>query len=270
MMRILALISALLMVTIGTASAKELPAGPIQNQLRMDLTATSLVAARTAGGSDVFGDDKNQTAAFDDESTYGRKSATKALLLSALLPGAGQYYCGSRRTARYFFAGEALSWLGYFAFRTYGSWKEDDYLNFARERAGAELRDKPDWFVDVVGYYDNTDQYNEFGRAIDRGRPYLDESLANQWYWNSVVDKVAFRRLKNRSRESYRRADFMIGAMILGRIVSAIHAVRLAGKTGKRLDDLVDAGDTGKYDYRIEVDPFSDRTQLGLSFIRRF
>ena len=269
MMRTLVVTFVLLMAVSAGAGAINLPTEPIQDRLRTELTTGSFASTRSVAGSNLFGDDYDRAAAFNEESGFGRKSSTKALLLSALLPGAGQYYCGSRLTARYFFAGEAVSWLGFFAFRTYGSWKKDDYVNFAHQRAGIELSDRSDWFVDMVGYYDNTDLYNESGRAIERSRPYMDESPSNQWYWDSASDKYAFRHLKNRSREAYRRANFMIGAMILGRVVSAIHAVRLAGKTGKRLDDLVGVDDS-KYDYRVEIDPLSDRVQVGLTLLRRF
>jgi hypothetical protein len=200
----------------------------------------------------------------------GRKSSFQAALYSALIPGMGQYYCGYRKTARYFWAAEAASWLGFVAFRTYGGWKKDDYIQFGLEKGGVQLEDKPDWFVDYVSYYDNIDQYNQYGRAIDRGRPYLAKSSENYWYWNSTSDKSAFREIKNRSREAYRRSDFMIGAMILNRMVSAIHAIRIAGRTGKRIDDLADLDKPAKIDYRVEVNPFSDHIQLGVTLFRRF
>ena len=220
----------------------------------------------TLGGVYDTGKDKEASQVVD----HGRRSSVKAALYSVLLPGMGQYYCGQRKTARYFWAAEAASWLGLIAFRTYGGWKEDDYIQFGRDKADVQLEGKPDWFVDYVSFYDNIDQYNQFGRAIDRERPYLENISANYWFWDSRSDKNTFRELKNRSREAYRRSDFMIGAMILNRMVSAIHAVRIAGRTGKRLDDLVDLDDPGKLDYRVEVNPFSDHIQLGVTLFTRF
>ena len=52
-----------------------------------------------------------------------RPSILKAAALSALLPGLGEYYLGHRTKAKYFFGAEALTWVGFFAFRTYGGWK---------------------------------------------------------------------------------------------------------------------------------------------------
>lgn len=206
----------------------------------------------------------------DGNESAGRKSATKAMALSLLVPGMGQYYTGNGRTARYYWAIEGLSWLAFIGFRTYGGWKEDDYIRFAAEHAGADLSGKPDWFVDMVGYYDDLHQYNELGRAIARERPYLAPTAANNWQWQSVYDKLSFRQIKNRSREAYRRADFMVGVMLINRLVSAIHAIHQARQTGKRLDDLVEADDGGSLQYRVEADPFSDGVQLGLTLFKRF
>jgi len=249
--------------------AVELRPEPIQTQLRSSLAASSSIGV---GGTMTLGGvyDTRKSPEASEQDGYGRKSAFKAAFFSALLPGMGQYYCGHRKTARYFWAAEAASWLGLVAYRTYGGWKEDDYIRFGREKAGVRLENKPDWFVDYVSYYDNIDQYNQFGRAIDRERPYLENTSENYWFWKSTSDKNAFRDLKNRSREAYRRSDFMIGAMIVNRMVSAIHAVRIAGRTGKRLDDLVDLDHPAKLDYRVEVNPFSDHIQLGVTLFTRF
>lgn len=256
-----------LMLASGAVRAVELKPEPIQSQMRASLAVASLTPGPQvlAGVYDVDKDEKES-----EDPAYGRKSGAQAALYSILLPGAGQYYCGQRKTARYFFAAEAASWLGYIAFRTYGGWKKDDYIQYGLEHAGAQLEDKDDEFIDYVSFYDNIDQYNEYGRAIDRDRPYFAKTAAHYWSWDSDDKKNAFRDLKNRSREAYRRSDFMIGAMILNRIVSAIHAVRIAGKTGKRLDDLASLDNPSRIDYKVEVNPFSDHIQLGLTLHTRF
>lgn len=238
----------------------------VQGMMQDELRSHGYFANSRDDGGYTFG--AGSDADSDGDGT-GRKSATKAMALSLLVPGMGQYYTGNVRTARYYWAIEGLSWLAWIGFRTYGDWKEDDYIRYAVEHAGADLDGKPDWFVDMVGYYDDLDQYNELGRAIARERPYLAPNPGNDWQWQSVNDKFSFRQIKNRSREAYRRADFTLGVMLISRLVSAIHAVHLARQTGKRLDDLVDANDGG-LQYRVEADPFSDGVQLGLTLFKRF
>lgn len=260
-----ALFLSLMTATAAGGADLVLPATPIQSRLQQELSAPVL---RTAEKGYDFGADSKKATAKEDRN-YGRKSGMKAAALSLLVPGLGQYYTGNRRLARYYFAVDAVSWLSLLAFRTYGGWKEDDYIRFAHDRAGADLEGKPDWFVDLVSYYDNIDQYNEYGRAIERDRPYLVDNTANHWFWQSSQDKISFRQIKNGSREAYRRGDFVIGVMVVDRLVSAIHAIHLARSTGKRLQDLVD-GDRPSLEYRIAIDPFAEGLQLGLVLSKRF
>lgn len=257
----------LLLFLLGGVTAVRSADKSIQQMMQDEIRHYQLFAGSSDGGGYTFGDDEHDD---DDSDEVGRKSATKAFALSLLVPGTGQYYTGNGRTARYYWAVEALSWLAWIGFRTYGDWKEDDYIRYAADHAGADLEGKSDWFVDMVGFYDDLNQYNELGRAVARERPYLAPTANNQWQWQSVYDKFSFRQIKNRSREAYRRADFMLGVMLINRLVSAIHATHLAKQTGKRLDDLVDAGNGGGLQYRVEADPFTDGVQLGLTVFKKF
>jgi hypothetical protein len=198
-----------------------------------------------------------------------RKSAFKAGIYSALLPGWGQFYLENKGKARVFFTVEALSWVGFIAFRTYGAWKKDDLIRFAGERAGADLRGKDDHFLDMVGFYDDIDDYNAFGRAIAPEREYLRDTPSNHWRWQSKADRLAYRDLKNRSREAYRRSQFMIGLAILNRIVSVIDAVRDAKRAQHQVDKL-EFGDNRGLSYQIKVNPFSLRKQISFTLFTPF
>jgi hypothetical protein len=184
-------------------------------------------------------------------------------VLSALGPGAGQYYNGHRRKARFFFAAEALTWLGYVAFRTYGNWKEDDYIRFAAVYANADLEGKSDEFIDLVGFYDDIYQYNALGRAYDPDRPYLFDTPDNHWLWKTDAERQEFRDLKNRSKEAYRRADFMIGVAVLDRIISVIDAVRDGLRANRRIDTDFAAADRSTF--KFAVNPLSSHRQFTLT-----
>jgi len=262
------IIFGLLAVLGGPTAARslELEAPPIHSQL-----STELQRPAVSGSDRSFGVFFQQ--GFDDwgvrKKDPGRKSASKALLYSALLPGLGEYYVGNRKKARYFFAAEAVWWLGFLSYHTYGRWKEDDYVNFARERADARLEDKNDEFRDWVGFYDDIDQFNEFGRVQDRDRPYLVDNESNHWRWRDPADKDAYRDLKNRSREAFRRRDFTIGLMILNRIVSVIDAVHDARKTRKLFGDAP-APEQQRFGYRLDIDPLSTEQPIQVSVFARF
>ena len=246
----------------GLAHAYELPDSPIHSQMRYQLLAAS----------DDFSD-LNKPASRDSKSaseqTDPKKiSIVKSGLYSALLPGLGEYKLGHKTKAKYFFGAEALSWLGFAAFKIYGNWKEDDYIEFAAEKANAQLEGKDDAFIDLVGFYESLDQYNTLGRVSDRERPFLLDTPENHWYWESETDQRAFRDLKNESRSAYRNADFMLGVLVFNRLVSIIDAVRDA----KRAKSHFRSGFTNEnsYNYKLSVNPFSVSKQIELTVYTPF
>ncbi|MFC1682909.1 hypothetical protein ACFL0G_01710 [Candidatus Zixiibacteriota bacterium] len=61
----------------------------------------------------------------------GLKSPGKALLLSAVLPGAGEFYGGAWKRGAIFSAAEVASWTWYFTQHSSGKDKESEYMDFA-------------------------------------------------------------------------------------------------------------------------------------------
>lgn len=258
----------LLLILPALASAIELEPTPIQSGFVASARHPGLAQPTVGSPVSLAQVDRDDWGMKKQDSD--RKSVPRAALYSALLPGLGEHYVGSRKKARYFFAAEAISWLGFLSYHTYGQWKKDDYINFARERAGARLEDKDDLFHDWVGFYDDIDQFNEFGRVQDRERPYLVDNETNHWRWRSRADKSAYREIKNSSREAFRRRDFTVGLMILNRIVSVIDAVHDARKTRRLFGDATPSADRERFGYRLDIDPLSANQQVRLELLARF
>lgn len=212
--------------------------------------------------SDGFGDDAMTTG-----SNSGKKSLYKAILFSTLVPGGGQYYLGQKKTARYFFAAEALTWIGYASFRVYGNWKKDDYVGFAAAKANAQLEGRDDEFADLVGFYTDTREYNTLGRIFEPDRPYLRDTPENHWQWQDSEDQRQFRDLKNQSRESYRRSDFMLGVAVVSRIVSIIDAVRNVNRVNRRIGRSASLNGA---DWQLAVDPLDHHQQIRFSYFPGF
>ncbi len=259
-----ALVVALLVA--ARVSSVELSQSAVQSMIQRNFTAA---------GSDDFDYPQPTTQRWKgqddlewDDSRGQGKSVGRAALYSALVPGWGEYYVGHKRKARVFFAVEALTWMGLIGFTTYGNWKEDDFIRFAGERAGADLNGKNDWFLDIVGFYEDIDEYNSYGRVYDPDRPYLVDNASNHWRWQNPSDKELYRHLKNRSREAHRRANFMIGLAILNRVVSVIDAVRDARRSQRIFDGSF--GQVGGIGYRLDVDPFSSRRQVSFRLLAPF
>lgn len=194
-----------------------------------------------------------------------KKSMWKAAALSLALPGAGEYYLGNKRKAKAFFAVEAATWTGFAAFKIYSHWKKDDLIKYAREHAGADLVGRNEEYLDLVGFYTSTREYNTLGRVGDPERPYLDESPTNYWQWQSEDERSVYRNLKNRSREANRRSQFMIGLAVLNRIVSVIDAVRDARRQERALDDSFSVSEPKRVQFSL--DPTDDRHQLKLKIL---
>jgi len=254
---LVAIIPALFLLC-GSAGSVTLGESPVNSAMQASL---SLETHSSDGYAWALSE---EFAAPSSKGPAGRKSVFKAALFSALVPGGGQYYLGQRRTARYFFAAEALTWIGYLSFHTYGDWRKDDYIQYAATHANAQLDGKSDDFVTWVGFYNNIREFNALGRAFDNERPYLEDTPDNHWEWQSEDDRQTFRDLRNRSREAYRRSDFMIGVAIIDRVISIIDAVRSTGKINRRIGegDLSVAGGA----LQFTIDPLASRRQLCVTF----
>jgi hypothetical protein len=195
------------------------------------------------------------------EPPTGHKSVMKAALLSALLPGAGEYYVGNRGKARYFFTVEALSWAGCIAYRTYGHWKKEDYMRYAKTHANANLEGKSEEFRDMVGFYHSIDDYNSLGRVYDPQRPYLYDTPENHWRWQNDADQATYRDLKNRSREAYRRGKFMVGIAVANRIISVLDAIRDTRRANRSLEHSF----SQEKPLQLQLATFDDGAQIQLA-----
>jgi hypothetical protein len=245
-------------VGVPGLSADNLPETPVQDALRASIARNVGFTAVGASFSDDDFDRADQPAASTE-----KKSRYRAALYSLLIPGAGQYYLGKKRTARYYFAAEAITWIGYLSFRTYGNWKKDDYIKFGAVHANAQLEGKSDEFLAWVGFYENIREFNTFGRVGDPDRPYLADTPENHWEWQTPAYREAWRDIRNRSKEAYRRADFMIGVAIVNRVISVIDAIRSAGRMDRRIDDAgFSLNQQGTV--RLALDPLADGPQISL------
>ncbi|KPL19708.1 MAG: hypothetical protein AMJ92_01845 [candidate division Zixibacteria bacterium SM23_81] len=82
----------------------------------------------------------------------GLKSPGKALLLSAAVPGAGEFYAGAWKRGIAFSALEVASWTWYFTQHSAGKDKEDEYEDFADDEWSREQYQ--DWYDHWEDWYD--------------------------------------------------------------------------------------------------------------------
>lgn len=203
---------------------------------------------------DSWGQTDTQSDSKKKVQSAGRKSPVKAAALSMVLPGLGHFYIGNKGKGKAFLSAESAVWAGYAAFSIYAGWREDDFINLARDKANASLEDKDDEFQDLVGFYDDIDQYNSFGRVFDLNRPYLEDNESNHWQWQSDADKATYRYIKNRHREAEKRASLMLGLAVVNRVVAAVIAYRDARSLSQRIN--VEFSNNIRIRPEIEITPF--------------
>jgi len=217
--------------------------------------------------------EKEKGSLWEDEfqKTIGRKSTTKAMLLSLLLPGAGEYYADNKTHSRIFLGIEGSIWGSFFAFRTYGSWKKRDYKGFAALHAGVSLSGKNDDFFEDITYYSNRDEYNQFARLYngDQAVIYPENDFWN-WEWDSQDSKGRYRELRNQSKSAYRKALYMVGLAALNRVVSVLDAARSVKKFNRKLGSEFSSADQTGLKLSLDANLFGKNPHFSFSLSKSF
>jgi hypothetical protein len=155
-----------------------------------------------------------------------KKSVLLAIGYSLILPGLGDLYADNFRTGRYYLGADAALWLTYGGLRTYGRWLRQDAQTYAGQHSGANFDGKGDQFAVDIGNFDDVYEYNE---AKLRNRQFdliYDPGSSFAWQWTSADDRLNYKHLRIRGDAVVRNSQFVIGALVINRIISAISAAR--------------------------------------------
>jgi hypothetical protein len=155
------------------------------------------------------------------------RSPVLAALISLIVPGLGEAYANRFESGRYLVASEVLLWGGYAGLTQYASNFQDDMENFAVANAGASKANKGDQnYFAHVGQFQSSDIFNE---------EQLREGLANQlvpngqgWSWAAKSDQLHFNDLRTKVQTLDNDRQFMLAAIIVNHLVSAIDAYIVA------------------------------------------
>ncbi len=237
-----------------------------------------------------------------DQPLQERKSIQKAFLLSAILPGAGEYYMGSKARMILFGGIEVLSWTGYLtyhhkgkvkekAFRDFADnediWKLVDYLEFINtefldgtnwhydlnttpEEWDSIQTYLPDGFIhDVVDAWNNDRQqyYEMIGKYYDFqfGPGWQDSKRTSDSLYCWYSDNAeTYEDKRDLSNKFLKRAKWGIGAALVNRVLSAFDAALLAKSHNKRADRF------SGYSLRAEVIDYYGEPTPQLILTKRF
>jgi hypothetical protein len=170
------------------------------------------------------------------------------------VPGAGQYYAGSRFKPLYFLGAEALIWTGYFAFHGKGVDKRKEYRDFADEHY--EWTDFMSWwnslsvaqqdsfshrlpfdeFNNTVirnhEYYENIGKYDQFQIGWDD----IEDYLFPPPYGDSAIvspNRSTYLNMRKTANDYFQNANTMIMLSLANHVVSAFEAALTAKKYNK-------------------------------------
>lgn len=177
-------------------------------------------------------EDMSQSS-FDSEPR--KLSMLKAIGLSAVLPGAGQWYAGRRGQARLFFGIEAANWISYAGMRMFANWRRDDFVEYAVQHAGINPDGRDDEFFRLLNFYDDRGDYNAIGRAFDPDAPFIPDRPELQWNWDSPESRATYRQLRNDFQSAERNAEFMFVTAAINRLVSGIFAWQAVKRHNRRI-----------------------------------
>jgi hypothetical protein len=171
-----------------------------------------------------------------DKISTTKKKQTVAVLYSLILPGMGEWYADDFPSGRYSLIAEATLWLTYASFQQYGSWYQSDARQYASAHAGVSLPGKNDQFFVNMGNFDNIYDYNDQKlRERDLADVY-DPAAGYSWSWDTDADRQRFRAMRVSSDKIFNNSKFVIGAVILNHIISAVNAARLVRQYNKNAD----------------------------------
>jgi hypothetical protein len=184
---------------------------------------------------------------------FEAKSTKRAFFYSMLVPGAGQYYAGSRIKPFVFFGIEALLWTGYFVYDGKGDDEKKVYQAFANEHYQWEdfmvwwetlseaqqdsFSHRLPWDEDSNRpiydheYYENIGKYDQFQIGWDDIPNYAYPPP----YGDSVTvgNRSTYLDMRRKANDYYQNANTMIMLSLGNRIISAFEAALTAKRYNK-------------------------------------
>ncbi len=167
----------------------------------------------------------------------------RILLRSVTVPGWGQATAGHRTSATVFAIAELGVWGSFTAFKVQETLRRQSYERSARIFAGIDLRGRDEEFRRIVGSYLSSTDYDRYVVYRDAANLYYDDPAryrayiaehslrgADVWAWGSVDQLREYRGLRKYTQRAALRANAALALAVANRLVSVVHATRIAGR----------------------------------------
>lgn len=161
-----------------------------------------------------------------------KKSPGLAMIYSLFVPGMGQLYTKRFDVGKYFLISEATLWLGYASFTVYSNWLLNDAYNYSVTHAGVTkgTKARDDNFWVNIANYDNVEEYNNDMLEQGNYSSVYYPGTGFDFYWDNVNDRETYRTDKLAGDRIHNDRLFIIGAILLNHVISAISAIILTNK----------------------------------------
>lgn len=243
MTRLIGLVATVMLV-VGTLRAQDQPMSRAEVSLDLLRSAAAVepVDAPFHPEAAAFhGVLTSEAAPYDplEEPAQDRKSTALAAIYSLLLPGMGELYAGGFSSGKYFLMAEGALWLTYGAFTVHGNSQQDDARTYAISRAGIDPSGKDDQFYVDIGNFLTTEEYND-KQLRDRQPDILYSRAEGEgWTWESDAARGAYKDERLSSETTYNNRKFVVAAIVVNHIASAINAARAAIRHNSALDQAL-------------------------------
>ena len=177
----------------------------------------------------------------------GKPFELNPVLKSAIIPGWGEYIIEKNKRARLFSFIEFSLWTTCLATYTFSYHQMLQYQSFAVEHAGVDTDNKDHKYWVDIGNYIDLEQHNS---EHLRWR-YLDEiyNETDSWDWDTKSNMKNFESMRIRSDMLAKTGEYIIGAIIMNHILSAIdtlYFIRL-----KKVNEVAVIPMIGEYNYGL-------------------
>lgn len=181
------------------------------------------------------------------------RSPGRSFLYSLVLPGAGQYYTGSKTKAALFLGVEVASWVGYSVFHSDGKKRERDYESFADQYWSPQQY--YNWLIETKGISDDNDKwrgdsifthhlpdrktqqyYEMIGKYEQFHFGWLDTDYRRGDSTSSFRDQYLTDRAK--ANDAFNRAKVSVIVSLANRVLSAFDAALSARRYNRKQDSF--------------------------------
>lgn len=207
--------------------------------------------------------DSDSEIVFDD--VKQKKNTGLAIIYSLLLPGMGELYADAYDSGIYFTVADGVLWGTFVGMNVYANWQKDRYISYAQTNAGVTTQGKDENYYATIGEYLNIDQFND-EKAFERNYAEMYNTEKYFWKWNTSEERKNYRSMWVSSEQTFNDVRFVVGALLLNRVISAINAVRLVS----RYNNNISSGELG-WNVSLGVQNYPDNSSsYNINFITSF